>query len=571
MNKNYSSPRIKQVAFATFTSLLALQSAHAVSQYWDSNDTTAGAGLDPTGTWGTSTFWSTSSDGTGATANTATTTADDLFFSAGSDTTGAYTVTVDGTQEGQSITAQTGDLTLTGGTVALANSGSSSGALWKTTGTANMTVDSNILVDSSTDGYNFLNFSPDAGTSITFNGTVSATDATNNLYIRQNGAGTVIFNTDLGSDANFQSGLQLGNIDGAEGTLTLNGNQSLGTTQVGIYFKTGTLNFGDTVDTGNAVSIGVLKIGETALGATLNINSAVDMNGSQLTLYSGTTNVSGSLTTTGNSFFGYTGGTTDDGSMNINNGGEATLGNVYVRGNFELTNAGTLTAGILTMGADSGITINTDAKHIIGDATGTGSTTVNSLVSAGTGTLEIVGGNSANSTLTVNSNVESTFDGVIGGTDTNENNITLIKGGSSILNLGGDNTFTGGTMINSGTLNITENGSFAFEIGADGVNNAIEGIGILNVDGDFIFDLSGAAANGSWTIVESSLTESFGETFEVVGFTDDGNDIWSKVVGGSIYTFDESTGILTAIPEPATWALILGMGAFFMVARRRRS
>lgn len=37
--------------------------------YWDSNADTPGAGLTPTGTWGTSSFWT--EDSTGATATTA--------------------------------------------------------------------------------------------------------------------------------------------------------------------------------------------------------------------------------------------------------------------------------------------------------------------------------------------------------------------------------------------------------------------------------------------------------------------------------------------------------------------
>ena len=76
--------------------------------YWDGNGATAGAGANPTGTWGTSAFWTTSSLGTNPTTAYTTTTNDSLIFSAGSDTTGAYTVTLNGTQNSGFVTAATG-------------------------------------------------------------------------------------------------------------------------------------------------------------------------------------------------------------------------------------------------------------------------------------------------------------------------------------------------------------------------------------------------------------------------------------------------------------------------------
>ena len=69
---------------------------------------------------------------------------------------------------------------------------------------------------------------------------------------------------------------------------------------------------------------------------------------------------------------------------------------------------------------------------------------------------------------------------------------------------------------------------------------------------------------GNWTIVDAS-------TFTVTGWTDLGGDKWSFVQGSSTYVFDEATGIVTAVPEPAAWGL-MGVGLLTLTAvwRRRR-
>jgi len=59
-------------------------------------------------------------------------------------------------------------------------------------------------------------------------------------------------------------------------------------------------------------------------------------------------------------------------------------------------------------------------------------------------------------------------------------------------------------------------------------------------------------------------------TFTVTGFTDAGSNTWTRVNLGSTYTFDEATGLLTAIPEPGTWALLAFSLTTMVVLRRRR-
>jgi autotransporter-associated beta strand protein len=67
----------------------------------------------------------------------------------------------------------------------------------------------------------------------------------------------------------------------------------------------------------------------------------------------------------------------------------------------------------------------------------------------------IVGGSATLSTLTVNNSGNYTFDGQLGNTGTNENNLALVKSGVGTLTLTAANTYTGDTKVEAGTLSIT--------------------------------------------------------------------------------------------------------------------
>ncbi|MDF7799349.1 sulfatase-like hydrolase/transferase [Pontiellaceae bacterium B1224] len=132
---------------------------------------------------------------------------------------------------------------------------------------------------------------------------------------------------------------------------------------------------------------------------------------------------------------------------------------------------------------------------------------------------------------------------------TGSNGIT--KSGLGELILGSaNNDYTGNTTVSAGTLTLSDDAQLLFNINA-GANNQIAGSATVNFDGDFAFDLAGAttAVDDSWMIVDTAnLSETFGDTFSVVNFTDIGNDTWVQHISGSrYYAFYEATGLLTVI------------------------
>lgn len=272
---------------------------------------------------------------------------------------------------------------------------------------------------------------------------------------------------------------------------------------------------------------------------------------------------------------------------NWTGGATPTSGNTYLTGNYLLRTPST--TGTYSFAGDSLTLNNTNGINggFIVKSPGNSSITINNLIIDGgsirdgdgkTDTVNLYGGINITSNgglLTTQEvwNINSSLSGT--------GNLTVALTANLRLTFAGASTWTGNLIFaNASSLfTLTNTGSLTFSIGANGVNNAItvsgSGAGTATFNGTFNFNLTGAdtTTGDSWTIISSALTKTYGSTFAIANFTQEtGNtSLWDN---GS-YQFNETTGVLSvvsAIPEPATYAALLGTaGLAFALYRRRKS
>jgi autotransporter-associated beta strand protein len=147
--------------------------------------------------------------------------------------------------------------------------------------------------------------------------------------------------------------------------------------------------------------------------------------------------------------------------------------------------------------------------------------------------------------------------------DTNGNDVTLaspisvgasasgslVKTGAGTLTLAAANTYVGDTTINQGTLELPAGSQLKFKV-SDGSANIVTGAGTANFNGDFVIDTTAVTGNagGIWMLVNrpSLSGESFGATFNIVGFDDaDDDGIWTMTDSKGSWSFNEEFGELT--------------------------
>lgn len=422
----------------------------------------------------------------------------------------------------------------------------------------------------------------------------SATAATNNTW--NNGT------TDWNLGTNWSSGTKAGSGDIAifssvsgNQTINLNGNQAVS----GLSFThVGNTTLASGTPTTSTLNIGADGIAVSAGGAVnpgINVNVALSANQTWtvdgvnlLAVGSGgktITNNGFNISIAGNSTVAVTGALTGTGGV-VKNG----INVLAFYGANTFSGGVTLNSGKLRM--DSATALGTGTLTIAGGTIGTVATTAvtasnavsvtgNFSYSSGNATVKAVltlagpvNLNGATRTITQGETITGFPGHIINGVISNGG---IVKEGAGALTLGGVNDYTGNTTVNVGTLILADNSQSAFAIGANGVNNQFNGTGNLTLDGDFFFDLTnaGTTLGDSWTIVSGTLLETFGSTFSVVGFSDAGGNIWeiTNVNGGRTYQFSEGTGILsvTAVPEPATWALLAASLSVTLILRRRKA
>lgn len=219
----------------------------------------------------------------------------------------------------------------------------------------------------------------------------------------------------------------------------------------------------------------------------------------------------------------------------------------------------------------------------------------------------------AGDTYDININSNTSVQGLIFGADLtydtqllSGSGVTLTLGASGLTNnstkyqifteaamaLGTSCTFSAGPLgfVQDKSLNIQTNtltvatgastlilqGGTLLGVSSPSIYGKIAGTGPVEVSGALTFDFTSAVGPGTWDFINQtptsplaltsvSLTDSYSGAF-----TESTPGSWDATAGGLSWNYKASTGVLTAVPEPSTWVMLVGGLGSLLAFRRRR-
>lgn len=154
--------------------------------------------------------------------------------------------------------------------------------------------------------------------------------------------------------------------------------------------------------------------------------------------------------------------------------------------------------------------------------------------------------------------------------------LTVIAGASAVWT--GPLSFTSSTTLGGNTITVSNAialSGLTLDVSGAATYGKLAGAGSLQLDNSLNFNFTAATGAGSWDIASMTPTGTLTSVSIAGSYSGALTEVtpgnWAATFNSLDWTYKASTGVLAAVPEPPTWALLAGSLTTVMIFRRRRS